>query len=282
MPTAGVIRAAITELTDVQRLVHLAMRLTDPDVDDMYNFLFDRGRTIYEDALNKMAVQVGCPERKARLTNSAILSELSLLYRSHATSIVATYNYDLVGALIDIYEQNPRSNRHAYAKHIIDWEEQRKVWKSAQIALVTAQYAQNMAVGHFAVYNQVNMGYGTFDGPDDEITCPICKALLDRNPYSLAHFNYLDVPVHVNCRHHKTLHLRKATPEQCKRLWLGEEPFFEFLEKLPKIAFLEHVDSQDIEKLNWLDQFERCGITNYKELFTKSGTCCYPKTHAET
>jgi len=279
MPTASVIRQAIAGLTDVQRLVHLAMRLTDPDVEEMYSFLFNRGRLIYEDTLNKMAEQIGCPGKKARLTNSAVLNELSLLYRSHATSIIATYNYDLVGALIGIYKQNPYSNRYTYAKYITEWEEQRKDWKAPQIALMTAQYAQNMAIGHFALYNQFNIGYGTFDGPDDEITCPICKDLLDRNPYSLAHFHYLEVPVHVNCRHHLKLHLQKATPEQCQRLWMGEELFFEFAEELPRLSFLEHVDTQGLEELNWLDQFERCGIINYKDLLVKGKGCCHPVTH---
>ena len=280
IPTAGVIRAAISKLTDVQRLVHLAMRLTDPDVEEVYKFLFDRGRRKYEETLNQMAEQIGCPGLKARLTNPVVLSELSLLYRAHATSIVATYNYDLVGALEDIYEQNPRSNRHAYAKHIRGWENSRKDWKSPQIALMTAQYAQNLAVSHFAIYNQFYIGYGTFDGPDDELTCEICQELLARNPYSLLHFNYLDVPVHVNCRHKKTLHVRKATPEQCQRLWMGQQMFAGFEEpELPKIDLLEGVDTTGIEDLNWLDQFERCGIINWPELLIVGKGCHHPKSH---
>lgn len=271
MPTARQIREAIERLTDVQKLVHLAYRLTDPDVEELYEYLMREGRRVYTETLEQMAGQLGCPERKANLTNSYVLSELSLLYRSHATSIVATYNYNLVSALEEIYEQNKYANRHYYAKFVREWEEARIDWKGPQITLVTTQFAKNMAVQHFTAFNPIT-GYALFDGPDDELTCKICKELLDRNPYTLERVKYLEVPVHPNCRHNIKIIADSFPKAWCPRLWMGEK----FNANLFSES-LEVFDETELEGLNWLEQFAEIGITNYEDLMDAASPCCFPE-----
>jgi len=261
MPTPEQIKDRIEKLTKTQRLVHLVYRKTADDISDTYEVLFDIGRRTYEQALTSMAAQVGCGNRFAHLSDGLILKELSELYYSHAASIVATYNFDLAGAIQSIYSENKYANRYYYAKRLDEWEKLRSSWKDDQILQMTIAYAKDMAVRDFARFNLTD-GYGIFEGPDDSITCDACKSLIDGNPYSLEDFAKISCPVHVNCRHNKAIYAGKFDNVACEELWLGG------------VGKLSDGDagivklSDELRQRDWLDIYSEFGNQAYADILS--------------
>ncbi len=253
MPTPKVIKQAIADLKPVQRLVHLAYRKTEDDVKTIYKALFAQGREAYRNAIIAMAEQLGCTGIKRYQLEPMILSQLSDMYREHAVAIVATYNYDLAHALQTIREQNKFANRHYYAKFLEDWDRNRGDWKNKQIANVTLGWAQNKAVSDFAKFNSLD-GVGVFLGPDDSLTCPVCQDLLHNSPYSLDQIQYIECPVHPNCRHQKKIQLADREIN-CDDLWLG---FQQSPTRLSE-GLLILKDFSWLDGLNWLQLFEKYG-----------------------
>ena len=69
-------QAVVEKMTNVQRMVHLAMRYDVYDEERIRSDLLKERRRAYEDELTIQAGRVGCPGRSGRLSNGAILSQL--------------------------------------------------------------------------------------------------------------------------------------------------------------------------------------------------------------
>jgi hypothetical protein len=222
MPTPQEIRQEINKLSQLGHYIHLAMRKTDADVRDTYKELFQQGRAAYTESMQSLAAGVGC--QGARVVGQALDSDiqksLSAELQTHASSIVATYNRDLAIAIRNLLDKNPRANRNYLTKYLLEWDRAREGWKQKQVALVTKNFARNMAVDDFVTFNEFGARpWGEFVGPNDALTCADCRSLLLRNPYKITALAEIPMPRHPNCRHTKQLHVKYLG--DCGDLWAG-------------------------------------------------------------
>lgn len=209
----------VEKLSNVQKLVHLAMRMDPIDQQELAAELLKARRRAYEDELNIQAAKVGCSKRRARLRNNASLSELSQMSRRDAESIVATYNYDLAAAIKKIGQEHPRANRNTYAKYLREWHNRRAEWKSAQIAAYTDRSARAQAFMDFYRFNLVQ-GYASLY-PRDAV-CPVCQGWINRGDVDIEEARLHPPPYHLNCPHYWRTRVEKLAQVDCAELWMGE------------------------------------------------------------
>lgn len=212
-------QSLVNELTPVQKLVHLAMRLTDPDADELRGVLLKQRRRVYEQELTHQAAKAGCPGRQGRLTSGPSLAELNRQSEADAKSITNTYNWDLVFAIKHIFEAAPRANRHVYAYRLRQWEESRQGWKNLQIARYTEGTARQLAQQDF---NQFNAPTGVATLEPGTAVCPVCKGWIARGEVALHVAMRYPPPYHVNCPHWWDIDYDKYPKDECPNLWMGE------------------------------------------------------------
>lgn len=205
-------------MSDVQKLVHLAMRLDDFEVDRVRGELVRDGRRFYEDELTIQAQRVGCRSRRGQLTKGPSLSELNRRYGEHAGGIVNTYNFDLAGAIIAIGSEVPTANRHVYANRLKGWEAKRDAWKQPQVARMTEGFARQQAQRDFYRLNNID---GVAVLVPRTAVCPVCQGWIDRGKVPLREATNNAPPYHVGCPHRfKTIPAQKVA--DCETLWMGE------------------------------------------------------------
>lgn len=212
-------QAMVDDLSDVGRLVHLAMRQDAYDVDRIRGELLRQRRRYYEAELTAQAQRIGCRGQVGRLGNGAILSELNDLSQRDAASIVNTYNYDLAVAIRYIRAEVPTANRYVYAKRLGEWEQKRASWKNEQIAQYTEGSARAKAQQDFY---QNNHAFGVATLQPTQAVCPICQGWVARGevPLNVAQNN--PPPYHPNCPHGWSVSYEKIPPDQCRYLWVGQ------------------------------------------------------------
>jgi len=212
--------AVVEKMTNVQRMVHLAMRYDVYDEERIRSDLLKERRVTYEDELTIQAARMGCPGRSGRLSNGAILSQLYGMSKEDSESIANTYNYDLAIAILHIFSEVPTANRYVYAKRLSEWEEKRGVWKHNQIALYTEGSARALAQEHFYQYNAGILGVAILE-PRTGV-CPVCVALIARGEVPLREAMRTPPPFHPNCPHYWRTVPQRVPPSECPLLWMGE------------------------------------------------------------
>jgi hypothetical protein len=205
--------------TPVQKLVHLAMRLDDFEVDRIRGELVREGRRAYEGELTDQAKRVGCRSRRGQLTAGPALTELNDLYAEHALGIVATYNYDLAGAILNVASDVPTANRHVYARRLNGWDARRKAWKDPQVQQVTEGYARAKAQRDFYRYNDIQ---GAAVLRPEAAACPVCAAWVARGEVPLEVATNHPPPYHPNCPHVWRVRPDHVAAGECADLWMGE------------------------------------------------------------
>jgi len=211
--------SVVEGMTRVQKLVHLAMRQDDYDVDRIRIELLQVRRRAYEDELTLQARRVGCPGRSGRLENGPILSELNAMCAEEAAGIVNTYNYDLAGAVLNIFSEVPTANRYVYAKRLQAWEEKRSAWKGPQIAEYTEGSARSKAQQDFYTLNNIG---GVAELLPKAAVCPVCIGWVERGEVPMREAQNNPGPWHPNCPHLWSTNPEKAPKEECPLLWMGE------------------------------------------------------------
>lgn len=222
MPSAIKLRdwqVIVDGFSPVMKLVHLAMRMTEDDVDRTKGDLTKRRRLAYEDELTIQAGRVGCPGRRGRLTTGPSLGMLSQESEENARSIVNTYNYDLALAIQHIQQEVPTANRHVYAARLADWEAKRAVWKEAQISQYTESTARSLAQQDFYRYNDVT-GYANLE--PKEAVCPVCEGWIKKGDVDLVEAQNHPPPYHVNCPHYWETYPGRVPARECPNLWMGD------------------------------------------------------------
>lgn len=209
----------VDDLPNVGKLVHLAMRMTDADVDRIKGELTKQRRRVYEDELTIQAARVGCPGRRGRLTAGPSLTELSDLSQRDAQSIVSTYNYDLSLAIEHIRAETPSANRHVYARRLAEWEQKRAQWKRAQISEYTEGTARALAQQDFHRFNNM-VGYANLKPV--EAVCPVCQGWVQRGDVPLHEAQNHPPPYHVGCPHLWVTYPDQMPQSECPMLWMGE------------------------------------------------------------
>jgi hypothetical protein len=212
-------RSLVDGFTPVQKLVHLAMRLDDFEVDRIKGQLLRTGRMAYENELTAQARLVGCKSRRGQLTSGPSLSALNDLYLQHATGIVNTYNYDLAGAILAIRSEVPTANRHVYARRLQGWDSRRKAWKNPQVEQSTTGYARAMAQRDFHRYNNID---GVAVLRPEAAACPVCAGWVARGEVNVRVAANNPPPYHPNCPHLWRVRPGRVPAGECADLWMGE------------------------------------------------------------
>jgi hypothetical protein len=206
-------------MTNVQKLVHLAMRQDDLDVDRIRVELLGMRRRAYEDELTIQARRVGCPGCSGRLENGPILSELNAMCAEEAAGIVNTYNYDLAASVLNIAAEVPTANRYVYAKRLQAWEGKRSAWKAPQIAEYTEGTARSKAQQDFYTLNNIG---GVAELMPKSAVCPVCIGWVERGEVPLREAENNPGPWHPNCPHLWQTSPDRVAREECPLLWMGE------------------------------------------------------------
>ena len=206
----------VNQMSDVQKLVHLAMRQTADDEQSMASELTKIRQRVYNDELSIQARRSGCVTQRGRLTAGPELSVLSNQSKDDAKSIVNTYNHDLAASIINIKKQTPTANRNTYISRLQDWELARQSHKAPAIAEYTEVTARAQAQQDF--YRLNNLGGFAKLMPRTAV-CPICQGWINRGkvPMKIAQNN--PPPYHLKCPH-----LWETEPERvddCRELWVG-------------------------------------------------------------
>lgn len=198
-----------------------AFRLTASDAADLATELFQRNKRTFEATVN---AQLEALERRPdfRLTNGKVLKQLKKDAVATAKGIASTYNQALVAktdAVVEA-ERTRGLNRATLAKRLNDWDQERSLWKSAQIqrteAAKTATIATELFVQVSGLESEVRYrllpGDSEYDHPDD-------LAAIAGEVLTSGEAQAMPLPAHPNERH--TLHL--AFPKQMDKtaLWMG-------------------------------------------------------------
>lgn len=187
----------VSQLTNVQKLVHLAARRDPVDTDAVRTTLLREMRRVYEAELTDMAARIGCRGRRGRLSNGPILTELNEQAKQWAEGINNTYNYDLGSAIRTIATDAPRANRHVYAKRLGEWDSNRAAFKNPQIAQNSEGWARSKAQQDFRIHNPVT---GTAELMPKAAVCPICQGIVARGEIPLQEaLRGPSPPYHPNC-----------------------------------------------------------------------------------
>ena len=213
------------EFTDIQKLVHLAMRMDALHESSLQSALMDIGKGSFEATLTELARTAGCTSRKGLLTDEGLLNNLVNISARDAKSVTNTYNFDLATAIIGIRASAPRANRYIYARRLKEWDRSRTEWKSRQVALNTALKARTLAHAEFMTKNPDLQGFAILEGPNPAQEA-ICQGFLNRGrvPIQVALEN--PSPFHIGCPHTWRFIFtklgRKAQKDaRCSDMWLG-------------------------------------------------------------
>jgi len=211
--------AAVDDLSDVGKLVHLAYRQDAVDEEQIALQLLRVRREAYEQELTLQAARVGCPGKVGRLGEGPVLSGLKDASNQDARSIIGTLNYDIASQISAIRAETPTANRHVYAKRLTDWNNKRSAWKNPQIEQQAIGTARSQALTHFKQSNAIT-GYAVLR--PKRAVCPVCQGWVKRGNVPLAVATNNPGPFHPNCPHLWLTTPDKLSPEQCAYLWMGE------------------------------------------------------------
>lgn len=209
----------IQDMSNVQRLVHLAARGDSVDEGEWRALLLRQRRRAYESELTLQAARVGCPGRAGRLGNNEILSALNDRSERDARSIVNTFNYFLAAEIVRIRQDAPRANRFVYARRLRDWEANYWKWKRPQIDQMTDNTARARAQQDFFRFNRQ---LGTARLLPRRAVCPICQGWVRRGVVPLRVAMNNPPPYHVDCPHIFDVRADRVAREDCPLIWAGE------------------------------------------------------------
>lgn len=209
----------VDDMTNVQKLVHLAMRRGADDVEEIRAQLLEARRRSYVDEITILAKRAGCAGQSGRLTRGETLTDFSNDSEEDGESIVNTYNFDMAHAILNIAKDVPTANRATYVSRLTIWEADRAGWKANQIMLNTDGLARQRAILDFRQFNDID-GVAILkpDGAKEEI----CQGWQKRGEVPLAEAIRNAPPYHISCPHYWETILGKISREECQDLWVGE------------------------------------------------------------
>ncbi len=208
------------DFSNVMRLVHLAARMTDENVENLKAQLLRTRRRSFETELDRLSKTVGC-DRKSIVDSGPELSAMSDLSATDAQSIVDTYNRDLALAVIVTRAETPRANRNTYASRLTKWDKNRSSWKDRQVAMQSVLDARSLAQKSFHELNPGLEGSAILIGPDPARE-PICQGWLNRGRVDIQVAINNPSPFHLNCPHTwEITHTSKLNKDECRDLWMG-------------------------------------------------------------
>lgn len=206
----------VDDLTDVGKLVHLAVRRTSDDIEKISKALFDIRRREYDQAVSDFLVQVGCKEI-GQLGEGRELSDLNDLGKEEAKGIANTFNFDLAVAIKNIRQEIPTANRHVYVNRLRGWNRERKEFKSQQIVMHTAMTTRQQAMVNFSENNGLRPQTELIPKVAAEV---ICQGWINRGKVAFRVANNNPSPFHIGCIHWwQPVSFGKVG--NCEDLWVG-------------------------------------------------------------
>lgn len=212
-------RPLVNDMSNVQRLVHLAARWDVVDEENWRGDILRKMRTAYDEELTIQANRVGCSGRHGQLRNGPLLSALNDTAKEHAASIVNTYNYDLALFILNVGRETPTANRFTYAARYRVWAAARSSWKNTQINMMSVTWARTKAQKDFT---DMNGRQGSARLSPTTAVCPICQGWIARGAVPLHIALNNAPPYHINCPHVWSIESGRIPREQCPDLWMGE------------------------------------------------------------
>jgi len=177
---------------------------------------------VYRETLAEEARRLGCQgaAQRARPPSGESLRKIDLQCEEDAANITNTWNEAVERQVDRLYAQNPRGNRHFYAKHMEAWAKERDVWKWAQVSLNTVSTAQQLAQADFVRFNGLTGARYWMAGP-----APVeeeCRQLMALGEVTQEVVDANPCPIHINCPHEWVI-ARASIKGQvsCKNLWVG-------------------------------------------------------------
>lgn len=220
-------RPLIGQMSQVQKMVHLAARMDRQSRKEYERRLFEEGRETYRQTLQDELHRWGCPEQIALAPEKG--PELKAIKDRAvwaARSISDTYNLFLARAILAIGEETPTANRHVYAHRLYGssgWDSEYWRVKARLVAEIETMTMVNAGLADFYDRN------GDLLTPEAEViplvaVCSICKAMVAGNPHKTIQAVYAryDIPPHPGCPHRpQVVADRKLKRDECQRLWAG-------------------------------------------------------------
>lgn len=203
-------------MSDLIRIMALLYRMNAADIQTLSQELLDARKRAWQSALAEEVRAFGC-QKTPRAPSGRDLNELKAMSLEDAQSIAQTWNRDIERQLEQIYQTNPRANRHTYIKRMREWEAKRAAWKNAQIALNTTQQTHNYARSRFFQENGLRGSYYIMTGPTP--VCRECTQIMAMGILPEAFVQRKPCPRHVNCTHQYSLVTRPQIA--CDELWVG-------------------------------------------------------------
>jgi hypothetical protein len=221
-------RPLIDDMTNVQRMVHMAGRVDSVGESEMAERLFREARETYRQTLQDEVNKVGCSGKK--VIPPSVGPELSALRDRAdwaAASVANTYNLELAKEIKNIRNATPTANRHVYAYRLYNksgsWDGAYWTRKATEVAQVETMTTVNAATADFYERNK-----GLVEVIEAYVVpfvaeCPVCQEAVAGNPYKSASeiYGLYGLPVHPGCPHMVDSHAKKLTAAECKELWLG-------------------------------------------------------------
>lgn len=212
-------QALVSDMPDVGKLVHLAMRQTDAEAEAIRAELVKARRRAYESEITIQARRVGCGGRQGVLTSGPALTEMNEESRADAESIVNTYNYDLAREIMRIKADTPAANRNTYVKQLRTWENKRTIQKSKDIGGWTEGTARSRAQQDFVANNDIQGVAILEPGGAREA---ICQGWLNRGEVPLREAMNNPAPFHLGCPHYWATQPGRVPKSECPNLWVGQ------------------------------------------------------------
>lgn len=210
----------VADLTNVQKLVHLAMRLDMTDEGRLRGEILAVRKRAYEDELSIQAKRLGCGSRRGRLTSGPELTKLNDESRKDAASIVETYNRELANKVSSIAAEVPTANRHVYARRLLEWDKARRGHKTQAISIWSEGTARRNAQQAFFSFNGRPGGVAVLR--PTRAVCPVCKGWVARGEIDIRVAMNNPPPYHSKCPHIFEMNYEKVAASECADLWMGE------------------------------------------------------------
>jgi len=213
-------------MAKVQKMVHLAGRMTVADEADLAERMLGHQAETYRQTLEAEAARLGCPQTAASPTGDE-LEALQERADWAAASIAGTYNLNLAKEIRLIGEVTPTANRHVYASRLYyadgAWDREYWMSKAVEVAQVESITVINAAVSDFYAHNDGIISPMAHVIPYLAI-CDLCQEMVAGNPYSSVAevFRLYEIPPHPGCPHQaESLPARRLSAEECALLWMG-------------------------------------------------------------
>jgi hypothetical protein len=212
-------RERVKTLSNVQRLVHLAMRQTADDSEQMRRELVKVRRRAYEDEITIQAGRLGCSEGKGRLKRGPALTAMNEQSKGDAASIINTYNYSLAVQIETIGKQVKSANRNTYASRLGAWDSEYAKAKAVEVAQWTEGTARRQAQQDFVKLNDLQ-GHAVLH--PRRAAEHICQGWVNRGKVPIKEAMANPPPYHGRCPHAwVTTFKPRRKKKDCSDLWLG-------------------------------------------------------------